>query len=202
MEFLKNNFILIVLIGLLTYSCNEQQKTSDNEQQKTSDFKTETEKWKKELLASGVVGNPCREDNDWQTWEEENPKAYFGLQEIQSSESDFNSDGIKDGLFYFSAENCVGGNGWGSDFGMLVYSSNGELLTNKNITQNIENGIKTKLGKIDFNDIYIAYKGLGKTIIGEYSAWSEEDASCCPSNKGIFEYDPTELTTKIKNRTE
>ncbi|WP_262897288.1 hypothetical protein [Winogradskyella marina] len=42
-------------------------------------------------------------------------------------------------------------------------------------------------------------KGLGKTIIGEYFAWSEEDANCCPSGNGTFEYNPTELTTEIKN---
>jgi len=194
---MKKCFIPIIAIGLINISCNAQQKTSE--------FKTEIEKWKKELLASGEVGNPCREDEDWQKWQEENPKAYFGLQEILSSESDFNSDGIKDGLFYFPAENCVGGNGTDSDFGMLVYSNNGELLTNKNITKTIEKGIKAELAKIDINDIYkiyIHYKGLGKTIIGEYFAWSEEDANCCPNSNGSFEYNPTELKTLIINKTE
>jgi hypothetical protein len=193
---MKKNILPIIAIGLMTYSCSAQQKTSE--------FKTETEKWKKELIANGEVGNPCREDNDWQKWQEDNPKAYFGLQETQSSESDFNSDGIRDGLFYFPAENCVGGNGTGSDFGMLVYSNDGEFLTNKNITQTIENGIKTELAKIKINDvykIYIHYKGLGKTIIGEYFAWSEDDANCCPSGNGTFEYNPVDLTTEIKNKS-
>ncbi|NRD20205.1 hypothetical protein HNV08_09095 [Winogradskyella eckloniae] len=191
---MKKYILPFIAIGLITCVCSSQQNTAE--------FKTEIKKWKAELIANGDVGNPCREDNDWQKWQEENPKAYFGLQEIQSSESDFNSDGIKDGLFYFPAENCVGGNGTGSDFGMLVYSNDGQFLTNKNITSTIESGIKNELAKIDIQDvykIYIHYKGLGKTIIGEYFAWSEDDANCCPSGKGTFEYNPTELSTVIKN---
>jgi hypothetical protein len=194
---MKKNILSIIAIGLVISSCSAQQKPSE--------FKTETEKWKKELILSGAVGNTCREDNDWQKWQEDNPKAYFGLQEIQSSESDFNSDGIRDGLFYFSAKNCVGGSGTGSDFGMLVYSNDSQFLTNKNITQTIESRIKTELAKIKINDvykIYIHYKGLGKTIIGEYYAWSEEDANCCPSENGIFEYNAVNLTTEIKNKSE
>ena len=107
----------------MTNSCKSQEKTSD--------FKIEIEKWKKELISNGEVGNPCIEDDDWEKQQKENPKANFGLLEIESSESDFNSVGIKDGLLYFPAETCVGGNGTDSDFGMLVYSKNGQLLMNK-----------------------------------------------------------------------
>lgn len=57
-------------------------------------------------------------------------------------------------FFYFPVENCVGGNGIDSDFGMLVYSINGKLLTNKNITQTIEVRIKAELAKIKINNIY------------------------------------------------
>ena len=194
---MKKNILSIIAIGLLTSSCSEQQKTSE--------FKTETEKWKKELVTSGEVGNPCREDNDYQKWWEDNPKAHFGLKEIQSSESDFNSDGIRDGLFYFPAENCVGGNATGSDFGMLIYSQNEQFLTNKNITKTIEKEIQTKLAEIKISGVYkinIRYKGLGKTIVGEYFAWLDGDASCCPSAIGTFDYDPVDLTMEIKNKSE
>ncbi|MBB3124549.1 hypothetical protein FHS04_002072 [Mesoflavibacter sabulilitoris] len=191
---MKKTLLPALIISLMTCSCKAQENTPN--------FKIEIEKWTKELIANGDVGNPCREDDDWEKWQKENPKAYFGLQEIESSESDFNSDGINDGLFYFPAENCVGGNGTGSDFGMLVYSKESQFLTNKHITQTIEEGIKAELAKIKINNIYkiyIKYKGLGKTIIGEYFAWSKEDANCCPSGNGVFEYNPIELTTEIKN---
>ena len=205
---IKNLNTQLIRLNSINDSINIQLITKDQKidsLQNTSEFKIETEKWKKELLASGLVGKPCREDRDLQKWEEENPNAYWGLQEIQSRESDFNSDGIRDGLFYFPTVNCIGGNGWGSDFGMLVYSNDGQFLTNKNITQTIENRIKTELAKIDINSvlkIYINYKGLGKTIIGEYFAWTPGDANCCPRSTGTYEYSPTELTTEIKNKAE
>ena len=36
-------------------------------------------------------------------WMEDNPDFYYGEQKVQSIETDYNSDGIKDGLFYFKA---------------------------------------------------------------------------------------------------
>ncbi|WP_336126870.1 hypothetical protein [Mesoflavibacter sp. CH_XMU1422-2] len=42
----------------MTNSCKSQEKTSD--------FKIEIEKWKKELISNGEVGNPCIEDDDWE----------------------------------------------------------------------------------------------------------------------------------------
>ena len=192
---MKKNILPIIAIALITSSCNAQEKTSD--------LQTESEKWQKELILNGEVGNPCREDNDWQKWMKENPGAYFGLKEVQSSESDFNSDGIKDGLFYFPAENCVGGNGYGSDFAMLVYSNNGQFLTNKSITQTIEKKIRGSLaekGIYDIINVLMSYKGLGKTIIGDYVAQAEDDANCCPSSSGTFEYNPVDFTITIENK--
>lgn len=189
---MKKIILSTYVIALMTCICSAQQKTSE--------FKIETEKWKKELLANGQVGNPCPEGTDWEKWEEENPNLVFGLRDIQSSESDFNSDGIRDALFYFPAFSCVGGNGTGSDFGMLVYSKDGKFLTNKNMTKTIISGIITELAKIGINDengIQIYYKGLGKTIIGKYHAWYIGDAHCCPSKIGTFEYNPVKFTTEI-----
>jgi len=191
---MKKYIFSIIVIGLMTFNLNAQQKSSY--------FNTEIEKWKIELVVNGEVGNPCRKDNDWNKWQNENPNAYFGLQKIQSIESDFNLDGIKDGLFYFPAENCVGGNGYGSDFAMLVYSYKGQLLTNKNITSTLEQKIKYSLsqkGTYDINKIYLFYKGFGKNIVGKYSAFLEEDPSCCPSISGTFNYNPVNflLTTIV-----
>lgn len=194
---MKKNIFPIIAIGLMTYSCNSQQKSLN--------FNTEIEKWKKELVLNGEVGNPCRKDDDWNKWQEENPNAYFGLEEIESFKYDFNSDGIKDGLFYFPADNCVGGNGIGSDFAMLAYSNNGQLLTNKNITEKIEQEIKISLvdkGIYDIYKIILTYKGLEKTIVGEYLAWTDDDASCCNSFSGTFEYNPIDFSLTAKNKKE
>ncbi|WP_435254735.1 hypothetical protein [Tenacibaculum sp. A30] len=189
---MKKSLLPILTIGLMTYGCNAQTST---------DFKTETEKWKKELHLNGEVGPPCS-DNAYE-WSEKNKGYYFGMQEIQSMESDFNKDGVKDGLFYFPAQNCVGGSGIGSDFAMLVYSNDGELLTNKNITKTIEQKIKGTLAEKGLYGVYkviINYKGLGKTIIGKYNAWGEKDANCCPSFGGTFEYNPVDFSIIIENK--
>ncbi len=191
---MKKYIFSIFVIGLMTFNLNAQQKSSY--------FNTEIEKWKIELVVNGEVGKPCRKDNDYQKWDKENPTAYFGLQKIQSIESDFNADGIKDGLFYFPAKNCVGGNGYGSDFAMLVYSYKGQLLTNKNITQIIEQKIKESLsdkGTYGVYKIYLFYTGLGKTIGGKYSVWMDGDASCCPGLNGTFNYNPINFSLTTKN---
>ena len=121
--------LFIVVIG-----CNSK---NDN-----TDLKNEVKKWEIELQLNGEVGPPCRFGNEDITieksvkWQTENPNFSFGLDEIIPSEQDFNSDKIIDGFYYFSPCNCVGGNGTSahtSDIGMLVYSNNGKLLTNKNM---------------------------------------------------------------------
>ncbi|HCE53841.1 MAG TPA: hypothetical protein DER05_02115 [Lutibacter sp.] len=190
---MKKYIFSFIIIGLIVFKSHSQQKSPY--------FNTEIEKWKIELVANGEVGNPCRKDNDVEKWMKANPNAYFGLQKIQSIESDFNSDGIIDGLFFFPAVNCVGGNGYGSNFAMLVYSYKGQILTNKNITKIIEHKIEDSFiekGIYDVYKIYIYYNGLGKSIVGKYSVWTDDDASCCPSIKGTFNYNPINfsLTTK------
>ena len=135
---------------------------------------------------------------------EENPDFYYGQQKIQSIETDYNSDGMKDVLFYFPAVNCVGGNGYDSDFGMLVYSKNGKYFTNKKITNIVEEKIKSLLFNRGFKEVYdvkIFYKDFKKTISGEYYAWSDGDANCCPKNKGTFEFNPKNLKMTLNNET-
>ena len=100
------------------------------------------------------------------------------------------------------AINCVGGNGSDSDFGLLVYSDGNSILTNKNITKKISEEIKIKLSE---NQIYIdysifTYKSFNKTIGGVYNAWMENDAHCCPSFEGTFEYNLENGTITIENK--
>jgi len=143
---MKKYIFSFIIIGLIVFKSHSQQKSPY--------FNTEIEKWKIELVANGEVGNPCRKDNDVEKWMKANPNAYFGLQKIQSIESDFNSDGIIDGLFFFPAVNCVGGNGYGSNFAMLVYSYKGQILTNKNITKIIEHKIEDSFIEKGIYDVY------------------------------------------------
>lgn len=94
---MKKSLLSILAIGFISYCSNAQ--TSNN-------FKKETEKWKKELYLNGEVGQPCS-DNAYE-WSEKNKDYYFGMQEIQSIEFDFNKDGIKDGFFISLLKTVLG----------------------------------------------------------------------------------------------
>ncbi len=190
---MKQLFFLIGCIAAVNCNC----------QTKSFDYTAEVEKWKTELLLNGEVGPPCTEP--YQKWIEKNPNYYFGLQKIESKMFDFNSDGIKDGLFYFPAVNCVGGNGIGSDFAILIYSHQNKVLTNKNITGTIESKIGIALNDIGFHEhspIHVNYKAFEKTIKGEYMAWTNSDAHVGGSINGTFEYNPVNFSLKIKNQQE
>lgn len=159
----------------------------------------EIAKWKIELFLNGEVGPPCAED--YEKWAEQNPQYYWGMQDINILKHDFNSDNTEDALVYFKAENCVGGNGTGSDFAMLVYSYNNQILTNKNITDKITVELREELainGIINLSDIVINYKSLSNTINGSYRAWLSDDAHCCPSYKGTFNYNPINFSLTFK----
>jgi hypothetical protein len=206
--------ITFLTVCILFLSCNNKNSSGTNQHPvhdgqnsekdaKSLNFEVEIDKWKKELLLNGEVGPPCTDD--YQTWTEENTSYYWGMQDISSLKSDFNSDNNLDGLFYFPAVNCVGGNGTGSDFAILIYSNNNQTLTNKNITNLIASKLESALsekGVYGVYDIVLTYKTFTKTIGGNYFAWSDEDAHCCPSNKGTFEYNPVDFTISINNKKE
>ena len=202
--------ICLILLGCKSGSNSMNAEKADSKLEDVSeaknlslDFKTETEKWKTELLLNGEVGPPCK--SDFQKWTEENPNYYWGMQKIDSLLYDFNGDGIKDALLFFPAENCVGGNGSGSDFGMLVYSHNNQTLTNKNITKIIESKLKDALAENGISDVFdvnFNYKTFTKSIGGSYFAWNGGDPHCCPSSKGTFEYNPIKFSMEIKNTIE
>ena len=202
--------LFVMFFGLLAISsCNTEATKNINtvaiedntEINKNSNiFLNEIEKWKKELYLNGEVGPPC--GKDYQKWTEENPNYYWGMQETKTLISDFNADNVNDALVYFPAVNCVGGNGSGSDFSLLVFSHKNQLLTDKNLTKNIEEKIEIALADKDIygvNTTLILFKSFSKTITGKYLAWVEEDAHCCPSYTGEFEYNPIDFSVKITN---
>ena len=161
------------------------------------------EKWKTELYLNGEVGPPCYIKDGYIDWLKEYPNYYWGMQKISSLKYDFNSDNIEDALFYFPAVNCVGGNGSASDFAMLIYSNKSQVLTNKNISKNIEKKIQDALiekGVYDSYGIEIKYKKFSKIITGNYLAWVGKDFHCCPSYNGSFEYNLTNFSIELKTK--
>jgi hypothetical protein len=194
---MKIYFRTFLTIGIIVTGCNGKQKQDA--------FEAEVENWKKELLESRDIGNPCYSfekmgEEAFEKWANENPEVDFGFSEIKSRKFDFNDDEMKDGLFYFTPENCVGGNIFRSDLAMFVYSKNGKYITDKTVTSKIERIITSELEKIDtagIQKLKVSYKSLGKTIVGEYFGWASMDPNCCSSLNGRFEYDPIKLTIKM-----
>lgn len=168
-------------------------------QQKELDFELEIEKWKRELFLNKEVGPPCYKD--YHQWMEDNPDFYYGLQPITISQYDFNKDDITDALVFFEAVNCVGGNGWGSDFAMLIYSFDGYGLTDKKITQTIEKEIEKVFFERrirNISHIFVLYDDLSNTVNGRYVAYTSEDPSCCATYKGTFKFQPLHKKIEVK----
>lgn len=194
---MKNKLLLFLLAGIL-FSCNKNNDTQN--------LKNELDKWQQELVLNGEVGPKCnKEDIKSGKWLNENNGCLYGLDTIKSIESDFNSDKIKDGFYYFSPANCAGGNSSSriSDYGMLVYSNKGQLLTNKNITSKIEDGIKIEIYSIQKGEyqevvnVILNYLNFNNVIEGKFEAYLDSDAECCPSFMGTFEYNPIKRTVKL-----
>lgn len=159
----------------------------------------EMENWKSELYINKEVGPKCTEN--YEKWTIDNPDYYWGISDFFKSDFDFNSDGIKDALIYFPAQNCVAGSGHQSNFAMLVYSHKNSFLTNKKITNLIEGKITSKLNYEEkINSVYkieLEYLGLTQNINGNFSGYIEQDANCCPSYSGKFIFNPLTYEVEI-----
>jgi hypothetical protein len=165
----------------------------------------EIDKWKSELRINGVVGPPCKEQYD--EWIEENPNYYYGMQPIRSLSSDLNEDGKEEVLCFFPALTCVGGNGTDSDFAMLLFHKDSMLLSNKSIVLQIEEFIKGAVYSnfrgdkaVEIADVNVFFDAMSETISGHYVLWIYEDAHCCPSFEGTFNYRPFELSIEIMDK--
>lgn len=188
--------ILFVTIWVTAINCNSQTKSID--------FKPEVEKWKTELFLNGEVGPPCSENHN--KWIEENPNYYWGMQKVQSKTFDMNSDGLNDGLFFFPAIDCVSGKGVGSDFAILIYSHHGNFLTNKNLSNTIVSKIEYDFYEdksiYDLAYTYVFYESFTNIIKGKFLTWREDDAMCCASLSGTFEYNPFDFKLTMKYKEE
>jgi hypothetical protein len=162
------------------------------------------EKWKKELVDSKQLGNPCNFENaltpEAAKWAKDNPDQMDGLpkndKDIATINSDFDGDGKQDLLMYFNSNNCSGHNGGTPSFAKIVYAnntSNAELM--KDIKQSIITEYKAQKEKNpkmkEISDSYldesltISYKN---GITGSLNLYTNEDAHCCPSYNGEYTY--------------
>ncbi len=196
---MKSNFLLLFLMVLVFY-CH--RPTDQNATNDINPFvKTETEKWKKELLIGGEVGGPCEED--YMKWNEKYPESYYGLPDtIPFKTVDMNGDGKVDILLYFPAgEACTGGHEEGSDFLKLIYSSGNEYLQNNELRTTIEKEIRSQsdrqTGLFSRRAIF-SVTDIDKQISGTFEVWTNDDPDCCAGYEGTFEYNPFTWKMELK----
>lgn len=223
--------ILPFTLGLiLLMGCGDNRKNSDG--QNSHDTSTsenifdkgrilsEKERWKEDLLGSGVLGHPCDSDHfspeTAQIWAKNNPDQLDGfpadLKKVESAQKDFDKDEQPDLLLYFNSENCTGHNGGTPSFAKIIYA-NGS--TDDKVEEKIIHAIiKAYKEKRDSdpkwkaitdnylkNTVSIAFEQ--NEIRGSFNLYSEEDAHCCPSYTGHYTYSPQKEKAEIElNETE
>lgn len=203
----KKILIFAMLTVLFLNSCKENSKQENSETTDSSTIrintKDELKKWKKQLVDSKQLGNPCNFDmltTEAAKWAKDNPKQENGLPtndtEITTINSDFDGDSKQDLLMYFNSNNCSGHNGGKPSFAKIVYAnntSNAELM--KDIKQSIITEYKAQKEKNpkikEISDYYLdetltfSYKN---GITGEFKLYTKDDAHYSTSYNGNYVY--------------
>jgi hypothetical protein len=203
----KNVFTIAMLTALFLISCKETPKQENSETNEGSTIeinaKDELGKWKKQLIDSKQLGNPCNFESvlstEAQKWKKDNAGQINGLPndtEISTINADFDGDNKQDLLMYFNSENCSGHNGGTPSFAKIVYANNtsyAELM--KDIKQSIITEYKAQIEKNpkmkEISDSYMdeSLTFLYKNgITGEFKLYTKDDAHCCPSYNGNYVY--------------
>ncbi|MCB0516313.1 MAG: HupE/UreJ family protein [Chitinophagales bacterium] len=123
---------------------------------------------------------------------------------------DFNNDKVKDYLINYSLQNCVQGNGWGTDF-IFFTSQNGSLSVNELLTNKLKTKIKNYVTKNYGSDVYVRVEN-NYTIVQSFKInqisnnicygdfdLMQDGASCCPEISGNFEYNINENSFSVFN---
>jgi hypothetical protein len=163
------------------------------------ELKNEYFKWKNELIKNGVLLEKCFDDYQvWRKKSESNPKLpTFAFVEPTVYYYDINNDNKEDALFFFTPDECDGGNASidQSDYAILIYSKDGQYLRNDNLI----NTIQTKTQEFIYEKAAIKLEntnvGISKLdnykIIGNVRSWKSDDGHCCPFFSDSFSFDLT-----------
>lgn len=197
-------------ISFFFMSCqkNENMKTYkiDDNSSDRIDNKIELKKWKKELVESKQLGEPCRYKDDVHSQMKKygitiinNNDQQNGIpddENISIENVDLDEDGKKDLLMHFVSENCTGHNGGNPSYAKVVYA-NHNFKTD--LMQEIKDSIinqfnKKKSQDKNLKDVTEDYFEETLTIsynnglVGEFELYTKNDAHCCPSYNGKYFY--------------
>lgn len=169
-------------------------------------------KWKNELINKKMIGAPCNYKDLLSQqafeWSKENPGQMDAFpsndKSISAVSADFDGDGKQDLLLYFISENCTGHNGDTPSFARIVYAD-GACISDlmQEIRQCILEKYNDKRKSEKLKEITDSYFNESVTISydngikGEFKLYANDDAHCCPSYKGIYEYNVKEKKINI-----
>ena len=136
-----------------------------------------------------------------------NSEARFGsLESAYCSDAfdDINFDKKNDALFYFYPIDILHGTGMidQSDYSLLICTNGKEYEVIKDFTEVIKSKIKSNYKDHRCYKVKLEFEGLREgLVVGNYSAWVNEDAHCCPTFKGEFSYDYLRKAVKLTSES-
>ena len=160
-----------------------------------------SDNWIEHLIQSGeiyTIENEAKAKEDYNNGKANYPVCLPSY--LDATFDDINFDGKKDALFHFSPLDVMHGTGFidQSDFGLLVVSSQINFDNVTDLTELIKSKLLFYYSDYQGYSTTIHYEGLRDgLIVGNFSTWVNEDAHCCPSFKGAFEYDYFRKSIKI-----
>lgn len=204
--------IIVLCTSILVIGCNNSSKNQPVSRKIV--IKEEIEKWRKDVVGSGVLGNSC-EGIKIQTpeaikWEMENPKNQDGFpkdKNIKSVFKDFDGDKMDDLLMTFDAEACTGHNGGTSTFAKIVFANGNNIDIMNTIKKGIvdeykkmqekDKGLK-KVNTENFFNESVTLDSINSHVLGRFSLWTDNDAHYAPSYYGSYVYDTKNSSVTIK----
>ncbi len=166
----ENKDLVIQNIETFKDSVNQSPDYSDNKNTvKNINIDQVINSWKKEVYYNGTVSLNSPPGEKELTIDDLD--SVISSLEYHKVTNDLNKDGKLDYFVYYN--NPTYGNWVDSDLGLVIYSDQGQYLTNPNITNDIKNKIEKELiykFNIFLDDyLYIFYDDMSKTITGEWA---------------------------------
>lgn len=194
----KSSIIILCSIFIIFQSC---KKENDKENVNIESMFKISEKWKQDLLSNKKIYLVENEEKALKDYEDQKSDYPVGLPSyIDASFDDVNFDKKKDALFHFYPVDILHGTGMigQSDFAILICTNDNEYIKHDDITDIIENKIKSHFKDLNCYKVKIEFDGLREGfVVGSFTAWLKDDANCCPTFKGVFEYDYSRKNVKI-----
>ncbi len=200
----KTSITILFFFMIILQSCKNTNEKKVIENSMNSFFEI-SENWKQDLLLNKKVYSVENEKKAIEDYESKKSAYPVGLPSyIDASFDDINFDKKNDALFYFYPIDILHGTGMidQSDYSLLICTNGKEYEVIKDFTEVIKSKIKSNYKDHRCYKVKLEFEGLREgLVVGNYSAWVNEDAHCCPTFKGEFSYDYLRKAVKLTSES-